>query len=212
MTYSDRLFAELKSLPDFLIYLFLGLSAFLENLFPPIPGDTVTVFGAFLVGVGRLNLAGVYASTTLGSLLGFLTLFWLGRYLGQRFFIRRDFRFLKAKDIIRAQLWFERYGYLLIALNRFLPGIRSALSLAGGLSQLRLMWVAILALASASVWNLIWILLGYTLGTHWEVVEETIRAVVFRYNIAVLILFALLALFLFIRKRTRQGSVKKDVR
>ncbi|MFH1125200.1 MAG: DedA family protein [Pseudomonadota bacterium] len=205
MTYADRLLAQLESLPDLLIYIFLGLSAFLENLFPPIPGDTVTAFGAFLVGVGKLDLMGVYIATTLGSLLGFLTLFWIGRWLGRRFFVERDFRFLKARDIVKAERWLVRYGYLLVALNRFLPGVRSAISLAVGITRLKVIWVALLAFISASVWNLIWILLGRALGTHWGVVEKTIRAIVVRYNTAVFILFALLILFLLVRKRFTKG-------
>ena len=205
MTYADRLLAQLESLPDLLIYIFLGLSAFLENLFPPIPGDTVTAFGAFLVGAGKLDLMGVYIATTLGSLLGFLTLFWIGRWLGRRFFVERDFRFLKARDIVKAERWLVRYGYLLVALNRFLPGVRSAISLAVGITRLKVIWVALLAFISASVWNLIWILLGRALGAHWGVVEKTIRAIVVRYNTAVFILFALLILFLLVRKRFTKG-------
>ncbi|MCJ7596842.1 MAG: DedA family protein [Desulfobacterales bacterium] len=198
--------AQLESLPDLLIYIFLGLSAFLENLFPPIPGDTVTAFGAFLVGAGKLDLMGVYIATTLGSLLGFLTLFWIGRWLGRRFFVERDFRFLKARDIVKAERWLVRYGYLLVALNRFLPGVRSAISLAVGITRLKVIWVALLAFISASVWNLIWILLGRALGAHWGVVEKTIRAIVVRYNTAVFILFALLILFLLVRKRFTKGQ------
>jgi len=52
---------------DIYLYIFLFLSAVVENLFPPIPGDTITAFGAFLVGTGRLDFLLVYTSTTLGS-------------------------------------------------------------------------------------------------------------------------------------------------
>ena len=86
----DLIINYLQTLPDSFIYLALGLSAFVENLFPPIPGDTMIAFGAFLVGTGRLAFFGVYLSTTLGSLLGFMVLFWLGSYLGRKFFIERD--------------------------------------------------------------------------------------------------------------------------
>jgi membrane protein DedA with SNARE-associated domain len=43
----EKFLNELRSLPDLLIYFLLGLSAFVENLVPPIPGDTITAFGAF---------------------------------------------------------------------------------------------------------------------------------------------------------------------
>jgi membrane protein DedA with SNARE-associated domain len=75
----EKFLYSLSDLPDLLVYFLLALSAYVENLVPPIPGDTITAFGAFLVGTGRLDFFGVFLSTTLGSLLGFLTLFWLVR-------------------------------------------------------------------------------------------------------------------------------------
>jgi membrane protein DedA with SNARE-associated domain len=206
MSYTETFLNYLHSLPDALIYVLLGLSAYVENIFPPIPGDTITAFGAFLVGIGRLDFFGVYVSTTLGSLLGFMTLFWLGLYLGRRFFIERDYRFFKAKDIIKAEAWYRKHGYLLVAFNRFLPGIRSVISLAGGLSRLRVMGVALLALLSCAVWNLIWILMGYMLGTNWEVFEARITAILMRYNIIVLVVFALVIIFFVVRKKYRKES------
>ena len=206
MSYTETFLNYLHSLPDALIYLLLGLSAYVENIFPPIPGDTITAFGAFLVGIGRLDFFGVYVSTTLGSLLGFMTLFWVGLYLGRRFFVEKDYRFFKAKDIIKAEAWYRKHGYLLVAFNRFLPGIRSVISLAGGISRLRVMGVALLALLSCAVWNLIWILMGYMLGTNWEVFEARITAILTRYNIIVLVVFALVIIFFVVRKKDRKES------
>jgi membrane protein DedA with SNARE-associated domain len=204
MTYTETFLNYLHSLPDGLIYLLLGLSAYVENICPPIPGDTITAFGAFLVGIGRLDFLGVYICTTLGSLLGFMTLFWLGLYLGRRFFIEKDYRFFKAKDIIRAEEWYRKHGYFLVAFNRFLPGIRSVISLAGGLSRLKVTAVALLALLSCAVWNLIWILLGYVLGSNWGVFEAKASAILTRYNIIVLVFFALVVLFFVLRKKYRR--------
>ena len=50
----------LSSADTWMLYLILFASAVVENLFPPIPGDTITAFGAFLVGTGRLNYFMVY--------------------------------------------------------------------------------------------------------------------------------------------------------
>ncbi len=205
MNLSDQFLQILHDLPDFFVYVLLGVSAFIENVFPPIPGDTITAFGAFLVGIGRLDFFGVYFSTTLGSLLGFLCLFQFGRFLGKRFFIEKDYRFFKAKDIVKAESWFGRYGYLLIAFNRFLPGVRSAISIASGISGLRLFLVALLALLSCAVWNLIWIFMGYSMGSNWETIKETMSTIMMRYNAAV-ILFLLIAaaLYFFFRKKRKE--------
>ena len=201
----DALLQTLQALPDGAVYLLLGLSAFVENLIPPIPGDTITAMGAFLVGTGRLGFAGVYAVTTAGSLAGFLALFAVGSLLERRFFLERDYRWFRARDILRAEEWFRRYGYLLVLLNRFLPGVRSVVSVAGGMSRLRPFPVSLLALASCAVWNGIWIFLGYSLGSRWELVESGISSIMHRYNTVMMILGVLLALalilFRFLRKR-----------
>jgi len=194
----------LDSLPDYLIYVLLGLSAFVENIFPPIPGDTIIVFGAFLVGIGRLDLFWVYFSTTLGSLSGFMSLFWVGRYLGRHFFIERDYRFIKAKDIIRAEDWFRKYGYFLIVLNRFIPAIRSVISVAVGISGLSGTKVSILALMSCAVWNIIWTLLGYALGSNWEAFKTSMSTIMMRYNITILFFFCVFILFIIIRRQYKR--------
>ena len=199
MPYIDAFLTKLNAFPDGLIYFLLGLSAFVENVFPPIPGDTITAFGAFLVGTKRLDFMGVYLATTVGSLAGFMSLFGIGTLLGRRFFIERDYRFFKARDIIRAEEWFNRWGYVLILLNRFFPGIRSAISIAGGISHLRTLRVTVLALISAGVWNLLWILAGYSLGTHWDVVKEKMATLMFRYNVGAFICLGLVVLFLILR-------------
>ena len=200
MRHLDNFLGFLNSLPEFLIYLLLGLSAFVENVFPPIPGDTIIAFGAFLVGTKRLHFAGVFISTSLGSIAGFMFLFYVGNYLGRRFFIEKDLLVFKAQDIIRAEEWFRRYGYLLILFNRFLPGIRSVISIAGGISGLKSGKVMVLAFISAGIWNLIWIISGYTLGNNWEAVRGQIGHLLIRYNVIVLILFCLIILFFAVKK------------
>ncbi len=205
----DAFLEFLNSLPNSLIYILLGISAFVENVFPPIPGDTITAFGAFLVGTQRLSFFGVYISTTIGSLFGFMTLFWIGRILGRKFFIERDYRFFKAADILKAEEWFRKYGYFLVLLNRFFPGIRSVISLAGGISELKLVPTTLFALISAGVWNLLWILAGYFLGTNWETAKEKFSVLVFRYNMGAFLIMAVIAGVIFLlvfRKRRRKRN------
>lgn len=209
MPWLDRLLHFLDSLPSALLYLMLGVSAFVENVFPPIPGDTITAFGAFLVGARRLSFAGVYGATVAGSLAGFMFLFWVGRLLGRRFFIERDCRLFRAHDIGRAEQWFKKYGYFLILLNRFFPGIRSVISIAGGISQLKVLRVGLLALISAATWNLIWILIGYSIGTNWEIVKKNMGRIMLHYNIAMLVLLGIVAMVfllkMFIKRRSHKG-------
>ena len=61
-----------------------GLAALmvLENLFPPIPSEVVLSLASFLVGRGELGFAEALAASTLGSLVGALALYALGRRAG----------------------------------------------------------------------------------------------------------------------------------
>ena len=205
----EALFRFLQSLPDGLIYVALAVCAFIENLFPPIPGDTITATGAFLVGTGRLDFLGVYTATTAGSLAGFMTLFAVGRALGRRHFLERDYRLFRARTILRAEAWFRRYGYLLVALNRFLPGVRSVISIAGGISRLEAVPVAVLSLLSCAVWNGLWIFLGYSLGNRWQLVEARLSTMMTRYNLTVAVLGGMVLLVAVVirgLRRKRRGS------
>ncbi|MBW1801705.1 MAG: DedA family protein [Deltaproteobacteria bacterium] len=175
----------------------------MENIFPPIPADTITAFGAFLVGLGKLHFMGVYLATTFGSLLGFLTLFWLGGYLGRQFFMEKNYRFFRAEKVIKAEQWFLRYGYLLIAFNRFLPGLRSVISVVGGILRLKTSWVILLALLSIAVWNFLWMIMGYSLGNNWEVISARLSHIMAQYNLAILILFCLFVIWIFAKKRLK---------
>jgi len=153
----------------------------------------------------------MFVATTLGSLAGFMFLFWIGGLLGRRFFIEKDFWYFKAKDIIRAEDWFRRFGYFLVLMNRFFPGIRSVISIAAGISKLRVAKVTLFALISCSVWNLIWISAGYTLGRDWETAKAKIEAILKSYNVTILVLFGIVILFLIVRKaiKRRRGENRR---
>ncbi len=179
----DKLLEILLPQSDLFLYIFLFLSAIVENLFPPIPGDTITAFGAFLVGTGRLNYALVFISTSAGSVIGFMLLFYLGRYLEREFFLQKDYKYFSVQSIIAAEKWFDKYGFLVILGNRFLPGVRSVISIVSGISNLSPIKVFSLALISSAVWNFIWIQAGFMLGNNWDVVKKNFAAILSKYNL-----------------------------
>jgi len=183
---------------NLLIYLFLFLSAIFENLFPPMPGDTITVFGAFLVGTGRLNFWLVFLISTLGSVIGFMILFYTANY-----FKNKTYKIFSPDKIERAQIWFSKYGYLVVFVNRFLPGLRSVISIAAGFLKLQPLKVFFLSFFSATIWNFIWIYLGFIAGQNWEIAKNEIEKIAFNYNLAFFAIFSVVILFLILFKGAR---------
>jgi membrane protein DedA with SNARE-associated domain len=196
----DRFLEWLAALADPWIYLVLGMSALGENLFPPIPGDTITAFGAFLVGARSVAFLGVWAATTAGSVAGFMALFWIARRVGRAAFQARGNRFFDPQRLLRVEERLQRWGAPLILLNRYFPGVRSLIAVVAGLSRLSSLKVCLLALLSAATWNLLWIAVGYTLGQNWEIVREKLGGILGRYQTAALALLAGFLLALFFRR------------
>jgi membrane protein DedA with SNARE-associated domain len=183
----NELIKFLLPINDIFLYIFLFLSSVIENLFPPIPGDTITAFGAFLVGINRLNYFLVFLSTTLGSVTGFMLLFQLGKFFGRKFFDEKNYKHFSARKIQSTEIWIQKYGYWIIIANRFFPGIRSVISLVSGISQLKFYPVLLFSFISASIWNLIWIEVGYILGNNWDIVKDKFTKIMRNYNIAAII-------------------------
>ncbi len=180
-------------------YTVLALSAFVENIIPPIPGDTVTVFAAYVVGRTQQGFLGVLISTTAGSTIGFMTLYTLGRWIPKDYFVRRDFRFLPASSFLAAEKWFQSHGYWILLANRFLSGFRSVISIVCGIY--RLPWPRVLGLSilACAAWNLLLIYAGYVLGANWKAVDRILGD----YGRLVLVLAVLLVGTWALTKRLR---------
>lgn len=197
----EQTITTLNHLPNETIYFFLFAIAFIEYVFPPIPGDTAMVFGAYLAGTGKLDLLILYILTTLGSIVGFLILFFIGKYYGREFFLKKNYRFFPKESIFQIEKWFQHYGIGLIAANRLLSGARSAISLFAGISNLKVSTITLAALFSSMIWNAILLSGGYYLGENWEMVLIIIK----RYN-QFIILLIILSLLCYLWKKKKRSS------
>jgi membrane protein DedA with SNARE-associated domain len=182
----------MTNVPPLWAYTVILVIAWLENVFPPVPGDLVVVFGGYLVGVGKLQLAPVILLATVGGAVGFMCVYALGRHMGEAIFEKRRFRWLPVRKMRKARVWIHRWGYGAVAANRFLTGARSVISLAVGIAGMRPLWVAVYATVSAGIWCALMALLGYFLGQNWQVVALYLE----RYSIVVGVLL-LVGLVLF---------------
>jgi len=189
-------------------YIILYVSAFIENTFPPIPGDTVTVIGAYLITTGKLSFVGVWLSTTLGSVSGFFTMYLIGARLGIAF-MKKGWRskLFPASQIVKTEVWFDKYGLWVILANRFLSGTRSVVSLFAGIFKLKWIPVLLFATISALVWNGLLMWAGYLLGSNLGHIIDIIS----NYNMIILSLTGIGILILVIRWfRKRKKTILND--
>lgn len=167
--------AWMEGLPPLLIYGTILAIAYIENVIPPIPGDMIVVFGGYLVGLGRVDFIPVVLLATVGGALGFLTMYRIGGRIGERVLDRERMRWIPKESVHRVRRWLHRYGYGVVAANRFLSGARSVISLMVGVAEMPLAPVALWATVSAAIWTTLLTYLGYVVGDQWEVVGIYLR-------------------------------------
>lgn len=150
------------------VYVTIFAIAFIENVFPPSPSDIAVVFGGSLVAVGDGHFLVAILAGTLGSTLGFLTMFMVGKWFGRSVVESGKLKFLSLDTVHKAEQWFNRYGYGLIVINRFLAGTRAVISLFAGISNLDVTKSLLLSFVSSLVWNGLLVYSGFLLGRNWH--------------------------------------------
>ena len=176
--------AFLNEQPPAWIYLFLFLGAFMENVVPPIPGDTLIVFGAYLAGVGIIQVWPAYLVMWVGSTLGCLLVYGLAFWKGRAFFLKFQFRFATEANLDSAEAWFTRYGDKIVILNRFLPTVRAFVGIVAGISRMNPVRMTLYVVIGTFLWNSLLVYFGLTVGENWEIVIEVMKT----YNRVVLTL------------------------
>jgi membrane protein DedA with SNARE-associated domain len=152
----------------------VGVLSFLEVVFPPIPSEIVLPLAGYQVQVGELNLAAVFVLATLGSLIGSIVLYYLGMAIGleRAAWLASKIPLMDASDVHNSADWFNKHDSAAVFTGRFVPGIRSLISLPAGAAGMPLWKFTGWTLLGTAIWNGILIGGGMALGTQYEKVEE----------------------------------------
>lgn len=152
----------------------VALMLFVETVFPPIPSEVILPLAGFLAGAGRMNLVLVLLLATLGSYLGALVLYWLGAVVG----FERTVRWLgklplvDEDDFRKAADWFHRHGKSAVFFGRFVPIVRSLISLPAGADRMHLGTFSAFTIVASGIWNGALVFLGAAFGTQYGKVEQ----------------------------------------
>jgi membrane protein DedA with SNARE-associated domain len=168
----QQIISYISTLDPALIYVVLFFFAFIENIFPPSPSDFVVLVGATLIANSTLGFIPILLLTSVGSALGFIVMYLIGEFLGEKLLRSGKFKFIKQESLDKADRFFHKYGYNIILINRFLPGTRAVVSFFSGVHKLKPMRTFIYAAVSSFIWNAILIFLGIQLGNNLELVDK----------------------------------------
>lgn len=148
-----------------------------ENVFPPLPSELIMPFAGFTAARGDLNLAGVIAAGTVGSLLGALPWYWAGYALGHErlhAWADRHGRWLTVDgaDVDKAYEWFRRHCGKAVLLGRLVPTVRTLISVPAGITRMSFTRFLLYSALGSAVWNTALAIAGHALGERYDVVAK----------------------------------------
>ena len=186
----------------YIAYLVISFAMFLENLIPPIPSEIIMPLGGFFVYTGDLNFYILIISGLIGTVVGALPWYFLGKLLNEKKlsnFIDRKGKFIgiSLKDLDKSRLWFDKYGVLLVFWGRLIPGIRTLISVPAGIELMPLNKFLIWTSLGSLIWVIFLTSAGYLFGENYEIIGLYIDnfKVILKPIFVILILFFLIRFF-----------------
>ena len=210
----------LTSIPDYIslaveknsiiAYLTICLAMFLENIIPPIPSEIIMPLGGFFVYQQKLNFYILVFWGLLGTILGSLPWYYLGRLVNEQrlaIFLEKKGKYLgiSSKDLIKSKRWFDRYGVSLVFWGRLVPGIRTLISVPAGIELMPLRKFLVWTTFGSLIWVALLTYAGYLFGENYPIIESYLDQIkyVIKPFLVLIFLFFLIKLFIRFIKKNR---------
>lgn len=168
----ERLLDWFAQLPPLALYAALAVTAAAENVFPPLPADTVVAFGSFIAARGQASAIGSFAATLAGNLAGAMFMYWVGARYGADRVLRRLGGTERGSQ--KLQALYGRYGVWALVVSRFLPGVRALVPPFAGALRLGAAKAALAMGVASAVWYGAITYFAFTAGANFEALQAKV--------------------------------------
>ena len=185
-------------------YLAIGLSMFLENIIPPIPSEIIMPLGGFFVYQQKLNFFIVIFWGLLGTILGSLPWYYLGRLVNEKRisnFVKKRGKYLglTVTDLAKSKLWFDKYGVSLVFWGRLVPGIRTLISVPAGMELMPLRKFLIWTTLGSLLWVVLLTYAGFIFGENYQIIETYLDQIKYIVKPILILIFIYFLIKFFMR-------------
>jgi len=132
-----------------------------------LPGDSLLFATGLFIAQGAISVNLWVACLLLSAMaiLGNLVGYWIGFAVGPALFDRDDSRLFKHEHVVRAHVFFERYGAPAIILARFVPIVRTFITAIAGIAKMNFRTYMLYSAIGGVLWATVVTVAGYYLGT-----------------------------------------------
>jgi membrane protein DedA with SNARE-associated domain len=175
----------------------------IESAAIPFPSELIMPLAGWILIQDRGNsawlvlLAGFYGA--LGNLLGSWLAYGISLKAGRLMLLKYGKYILLTQDhVIKAEIWFSKYGELAVFFSRLLPVVRTFISVPAGIARMNFWKFTFYTFTGSFIWSLGLAYGGFLLGENWE----NLRSIMRPFDIPVLMIL-LLAVIWFIWRRIK---------
>ncbi len=131
-----------------------------------LPGDSLLFTAGLFVASGAIDspLWAVCALLVAAAVLGNACGYWIGRTAGPAVFDKPRSRVFKPKHVVKTREFFDRYGTRAIVLGRFVPIVRTFITVMAGVGRMDARRYLTYSLVGGVLWAAGVTVLGYWLG------------------------------------------------
>ena len=191
-------------------YFGIFLLVVVENIFPPIPSEFILIFGGVLTTYTSLEVSFVVLYATLGSLVGAYILYIVGALLNKDRLLKlvnskmgRALS-LKEEDVLKADNFFADRGSRTVLFCRFVPIVRSLISIPAGMSSMPIIKFTIYTIIGTVIWNIVLVGVGSIVGNNWTNVVSFFGKYSFVVKIVLVLIICYFIFKLFTRKKSEE--------
>ncbi|GAA0354796.1 DedA family protein [Bacillus horti] len=168
-----------------------------------IPAELVLPLVGYWVYQGDMIFWLALAAGSIGGVTGPLTLYALGRY-GGRPLIKKygKYLFISEKSLNSAERFFEKYGAGVAFFARFIPGIRTVISIPCGMAKMNVWKFMIYTYLAMFPITFFYVYIGFHFGAEWEHALPFLKQYLQPLMILCILCLAAYILFKYYRNKT----------
>jgi len=149
----------------------------LESSAFPIPSEVVLPFAGYLAFLGKMNLGLAVVDATAAGLAGSLVAYFVSLKLGRPVVYGLLGRVgVSSRHLDKGERWVDSKGAWSVFIGRFIPGVRSVISIPAGVLRMDLRPFVVLTTVGSLVWSVALIYVGYTAGPLWQSALDSVSA------------------------------------
>ncbi len=154
-------------------YIGIILLMAMESTALPIASEAVMPFAGFFVYEGKFNIVFATLAGGIGSLLGSLFSYYIGKIFGRRFILKYGkYIFISEKHLIMTEKFFQKYGEKAVFIARFIPVVRHLISFPAGIASMDIKKFSLYTFIGSFIWCFVLVQSGYILKENWVLIEK----------------------------------------